>query len=109
MILRRPLLIEEFVVDTVRIADEHVWPAARTAQRAFCHAQVITHDVELAVSGLRKQDLVRIGDPYLAVVDVNDFCRCGSHGSRYEGGSRVRIGSPGRRTRFETRAAQPST
>ena len=50
--LRRALLEEELAVDAVRIAHQHVGPAARGAQRAVGHGEVVAHEVELGVARL---------------------------------------------------------
>jgi hypothetical protein len=50
---RRALLVEELAVDAVRVADEHVRPPARAAERPVGDREVVLHDVELrdAASG----------------------------------------------------------
>ena len=71
-VARRALLIEEVGLDAVRVAHEDVRPAARAAQRAGRDAKKVGSDVELGVSRLRKQDLVRVGDDDLVTVDQSD-------------------------------------
>ncbi len=56
--LGRALLVEELAADAVRIAHEHVRPAAGAAQRAVGHGEVVAHEVELGVAGLGKEHLV---------------------------------------------------
>ena len=75
----RPLLIEELVRDAIGIAHEHVGPAARSAQSAGSHREVVLHEVELGVTRLRKEHLARIGYRYFAVSCDHDFVR-GFHG-----------------------------
>ena len=65
----RALLIEEFAVDAVRVAHEHVRPAASAAQRAVGHRDVVAREVELRVFGLGEEDLARVRDRDLAAVD----------------------------------------
>ena len=45
----RALLVEELAVDAVRVAHQHVRPAAGAAQRALGHREVVAHEVELGV------------------------------------------------------------
>jgi hypothetical protein len=71
--LRRALLVEELALDAVGVAHHHVGPAARAAQRALGHVEVIARDVELGIARLRKQQLVRMRDRNLATVDSQDF------------------------------------
>ena len=47
---RRALLVEELAVDAVRIAHEHVRPAAGAAQRAVGDGEVVAHEIELGVA-----------------------------------------------------------
>src|SRR6185503_1954721 len=67
----RSLLVEELAVNPVGIADEHVRPAPRSAQRALGDGEVVAYDVELGDPGLREVDLARVGDRDLAPADVD--------------------------------------
>src|SRR4051794_34424236 len=66
---RCTLLEEELAIDAVRIAHQHVRATARTAQRAFCHSDVIAGDVELGDPCRWKKYLRRVGDGHLAARD----------------------------------------
>ena len=61
-LLRRPLLVEELLVDAVDVALEDERPAAGRLQRRPGDRQVVVGQVELGVAGRWKQDLVRVGD-----------------------------------------------
>ena len=71
--LGRALLIEELAADAVRIAHEHVGPAAGAAQRALGHREVVAREIQLGVSRLRKEHLARIRDRDLAARDNEQF------------------------------------
>src|SRR5215203_2359325 len=58
---RSALLIEELLADPVRIAHEHVRTPAGSVQRPLRYGEVVASKIELGVSALRKQHLVRIG------------------------------------------------
>src|ERR1043165_4755715 len=80
--LRRALLVEEFAVDAVRIADEHVGPPAGASECAVSHGEVIADDIEFRVAGLRKENFLRIADRDLLTRDRQDFpISFGSHDS----------------------------
>ena len=68
--LGRALLEEELAVDAVRIAHEHVRPAARAAQRAVGDREVVVHEIEFRVPGAREEHLLRVGDRHLAPADL---------------------------------------
>src|SRR6185436_9970764 len=71
--LRRALLIEELAVDPVRVAHQHVGPAAGAAQGALRYREVVAHEVELGVLRLRKENLGGIRDRDLAAADLQDL------------------------------------
>src|SRR5262249_56049247 len=48
---------------------EHVRPSARAAKRAGRDRQVVAHEIELRMAGLRKEHFARIGDRHLAAGD----------------------------------------
>src|SRR5204862_6763728 len=64
--LRGALLIEELARDAVGIPHEHVRPAASPTQRAVRHREVVTRQIELGVSRLGEEHLLRIRDRDLA-------------------------------------------
>ena len=70
---RRPLLIEELAADAVRIAHQHVRPAARALQRALGDREVVAREIELGVARLREQHLARIGDRHFASRDGEEL------------------------------------
>ena len=77
--LRRALLVEELAVDAVRVAHQHVGPAAGAAQRALGDREVVAHEVELGVLRLRKQHLAGVRDRDLAAADLQELAlRAGS-------------------------------
>ena len=71
--LGRALLVEELAADAVRIAHQHVRPAAGAPQRAVGDGEVVAHEIELGVTRLGKQHLVGIRDRDLAAGDGDDF------------------------------------
>ena len=71
-LLGRALLVEELAVDSVGVADEHVRAAARSAQGALGHRQVVADDLELGDAGLGKVDLARVRDRDLAAAHLED-------------------------------------
>ena len=81
--LRRPLLEEELAVDAVRIADEHVRPAASAAQRAVGDREVVANEIQLGYAGARKQDLARIRYRNLPAIDDQPFVFFVAHAQGY--------------------------
>ena len=69
-VVGRALLVEELAVDAVGVAHEHVRPAARAAQRALGHREVVLHDLELGDPRLGEVDLARVRDRDLAARDL---------------------------------------
>ncbi len=70
--IRRALLVEELLAETVRISHQHVRPAARAAQRALGNLEVVRHEIELRVTGLWEQHLAGICDRHLTPGNVED-------------------------------------
>jgi hypothetical protein len=70
---RRALLKKRLAVDAVDVALHRHRPAPGPAQRAVGHGQVVAHDVELRVAGLREIDLVGAGDAHLAPGRLDDL------------------------------------
>jgi hypothetical protein len=64
--LRRALLKEKLAAGAVRIPHEDIGPSAGAAQRAVGDSEVVARQVELGVSGLRKENLSGIRDRDLA-------------------------------------------
>ena len=75
--------IEELAVDAVRIAHEHVRPAAGAAQRAVGDGEVVAHEIELGVAGLGEQHLARVRDRDLAAGDYETFVFGLAHATEY--------------------------
>src|SRR6185436_15595176 len=71
--IRRALLVEELLAQSVRIPHQDVRTAAGAAERALGDGKVIVHEIELGVAGLREQDLARIRDRDLSAVDGQQF------------------------------------
>ena len=70
-------------LDAVRIAHQHVRPAAGAAQRAVGDGEVVARQIELGVPGLRKQHLARVRDRHLAPVYIENLVLgAGCHGNR---------------------------
>src|SRR5713226_7616837 len=63
--------------------------APNTAERPFGDRHVIADHVELRVTGLRKEDLVRIADRDLATGDLEDFLFRRRHGDYRAGDGRL--------------------
>ena len=70
---RRALLKEEFAVDAIGIADEHVGPVAGRTQGALRDGEIVASEVELRVAGLRKEHLAGIRDRDVASGDRQDL------------------------------------
>ena len=73
----RALLIEELAGDPVRIADQHVRPAARRAQGAVGHRDVVARQIEFRVTGLGEQHLARVRDHDVTSGDGQDLAWLG--------------------------------
>ena len=67
------LLVEELARDPVRIAHQHVRSPARAAQRTVGDRQVVTREIELGVTELRKQHLVRVRDRDLVAINLEQL------------------------------------
>ncbi len=68
-----PLLVERLLGDPVREPEQHVRPAARAAQRALRHGDVVEGQIQLGVARLREQDLSRVRYGDLAAADGQDL------------------------------------
>ena len=74
---RRALLKEGLTLRAVDKTLEGHGPAGHAAQRALRHRQVIANQVELGVTGLRKEDFVGIADGDLTARNLDDLLlRC---------------------------------
>src|SRR5262249_35081739 len=92
VLLGSPLLEERLALGAVDVALEHDRPPRDTAQRALGDRDVIPGQVELRVAGLRKEDLVRVGDRHLAPGDFQEGLR------RLRHADSVDNSRPGRKT-----------
>jgi hypothetical protein len=66
MLLGRSLLKERLTPSAVHVTLEYERATGDSSQRAACNRGVVFRQVELRVAGLRKEDLVRVGDRHLA-------------------------------------------
>ena len=71
--LRGPLLEEENALRAVHVPLQRHRPATRPTQRAPGDRQVIADQIELRVSALREEDLLRIRDGDLASLDLEEL------------------------------------
>src|SRR5205814_8160975 len=69
------LLIEEVSLDAVWKAHEHVGPPSRSAQRSGSDGKVVLNHIELGVTGLREEQLARIGDRHFTLSCRHDLVR----------------------------------
>ena len=68
--LRRSFLIERRRSDPVRVADEHVGPITRAAQRAVGDSQIVVREIQLGVLRFREEDLGGVRDGHVAPADA---------------------------------------
>ena len=92
---RSAFLIEEVGVHAVRVTHEHVRPSAGAAQSAVGYGEVVPREVELRMTGLRKQDFGGIRERHLEPVHGEEraiahgpYCANGARGLRPAAGSR---------------------
>src|SRR5437773_470486 len=76
-----PLLEERLALRAVHVALEHDRPRRDPSQRPVGDRHVVLRQVELRVTGLRKEHLVRVGDHHLATGDCQDGLRRPPHGN----------------------------
>ena len=69
----RALLVEEFALDAVRIADEDVGASAGRAQGAVGDREVVADEIQLGVAGVGKEHLRGVGDRHFAAGGDDDF------------------------------------